>query len=504
MRSLRFVFLLLALTLSAFADTDSAALQKRLGLTVSLTTNRFQVIQQSAGAKPLSFVAGVALTNHSREAVPFTFPDAGSAQRKFVFRIIDAEGEQVWGSEAPPSAQVLTPGALKAGKAWKRTLQIPLTIGGEALATGLYTLEAKLADQEGSLGAYTRFKIVSPWGELDPQTGIAGTVVRLPNLAPAANETVSITELRPTARRPAFNAMTRTDAEGNFSIVAPPGRYRVSAGARYGSNTLILHSSNTSPVNNLQGVSAEATVVAGSFAQVNLTLPALPPLPPEFGPPPTGFTVQFWPDYTSDDIVVEVTSTFPTGGYASRLAYLHTTDDGVARLAYGVRIPTGGVTLAFETKGAVQKIPRTPGLHQVQVNGVPWNLPMLPPAQPLSPDTGIDIVAVQAGNSGDVPFANQKVTVTPLRFGGQQYINLDPDGQPQVTPRPAPFLWEGVTGEDGRISLDVPYGVYFVTLTWNHGNHSGTATYQVSFAVEPGERQAVTLRKEPGGEVYLP
>lgn len=510
MNRFRFLLLLLALVIPASGGVDSSP--RRLGLTVSLTTSSYRVAQPSAESRPAPFVAAVALTNYGRDAVPFSFPDAAAAQRRFVFRLSDAAGTQLWESEPSASATDLAPLSvpLAPGKSWRRTVQVPLVIGGQALAAGRYTLEATVADGGGGVGASTRFEVTSPWSGLDPLTGIEGTVVRGPGALPAPGTTISITELRATsrsARQPRFVATTHTDEQGSFRVVAPPGHYRVTAGET-GGLTLqpvitLLGSAQPVPLITSDSAAVDVVVSAGAFAHVSLTLPA-PSLPAGFDSPPYGFSMNLWEDYASDDIVVEVIATVSSGGYTTQLLPLGTSPDGVARLAFGMRRPTGSATQAFETLRTVRKIARTPGLHRVEVNGMSSELSALIAVDPLSPDTGIDVITVQSIGGVDVPFADQQVKVAPSR-NVQQSFTIGPDGQAQAVPPPTPFLWEGRSDANGRVSIDAPPGLRFVTLTWGENPSAGASySYYASVIVTAGQRTVVTLRKEPGGYVSAP
>jgi len=499
MSALRFVFLWLVLALPVIAGNPSSApIQKRLGLSISLTANRYQIPQHYPGGKPLSLVASVAMTNHGREAATFTFMDGFWAGQRFMFRIIDSQGEEVWRSEAEPSsASGVADAALRPGRTWRRTLQIPLTIGGEALAPGIYTLEASLATghtgHSGAIHASTRFEILSPWGDLDESTGIEGTVSQLLN-TPAANEPVWITELREpnrSDRRPPFTATTRTDSEGKFATITPPGRYRVAAGPGSEPGTSVLVASNALANVGAGSATTEVKVAAGSFAQVNLALLILPGLPPTFPLPDRGFGVQLWQDPMSDDVIVQVLMQVPTGGYAMRLAYIGTSVDGVARLAFGVRPPTGVATQAFVTHRTLHKLARTPGLRRVEVNEVGVDLTELIPAPVTSPDTGVDIFAV----FGDVPVPNARLKVksTPTV---QQAFTIGPNGEIQPLPIGPAFWWEGYSDENGQLSFDLAPGNYDLTLSWDAGSGSDAAgSYGRVVHLKAGERERVFLLK---------
>ena len=371
---------LFALPIATVGAVPPPPANTRGGLTISLSTSS-HLLPQATG-EPLrgSFTAAVSLTNQSRRNLSITFPDALAAKNRFVFRILDASGTERWQSEPSPvstaGSQVFAP--LGGGKVWRRTIEVPLAASGKALAPGIYTLEVAVADG-GSLGASTRFEIFSPWGELAADTGVDGVVFLAPDNSRAANADFYIRELREPSTldgRPRFASRVRTDGQGNFRFLTPPGRYAVVTDAGLGTGLLIPNQ--------------EFLVTAGSFTHLSFSLPKPRVLPLDYDSWNSSLSLKLWSDYTTDDLIIEATATTPSSGHSALLVSRGTGVDGVARFDFGIRRPTGPVTFAFEPVRASVKFARAPGLLRIEVNGIAVSLLEIIPAPALTADTGID------------------------------------------------------------------------------------------------------------------
>jgi hypothetical protein len=233
-----------------------------------------------------SFNACVSLTNRSRQAIPFTFNDAGP---RWIFRIVDSEDHEVWKSNSDgASAPVLTDDKLGPGKTWKQTASIPLVIDGTWLAAGVYTLQAYL-NADKAVSATSVFEVVA-----NPlvNTGIKGLVLKLippPDGTlgpiteiPAAGVQVRVTEIvDPLVRlaRPIFTWVGYTNDEGRFTVNTPPGRFLVSVYER-------PFWSIPDSVNALRIIAppipvatAEVTVQQGAFSEITLRYKSTTPPP---------------------------------------------------------------------------------------------------------------------------------------------------------------------------------------------------------------------------------
>lgn len=138
MRSItRFALLGFVAVLASFVPAAHAG-PLRHGLQVSLTTESFDVSADQA-----TITAFARLTNHGSEPVSFTFPNFYVANQVFNFRLFNSDGEQLWQSEL---AVVITGGPqsvdLLAHSTWERHVPVPLNVGGQPLAPGVYTVEA--------------------------------------------------------------------------------------------------------------------------------------------------------------------------------------------------------------------------------------------------------------------------------------------------------------------------------------------------------------------------
>jgi hypothetical protein len=242
-----------------------------------------------------SFAASVVLTNRSSGDIAFLFPNPAAAERHFKFRVLDNTGKELWASSGVETDGPTTEEILARRSVWRRTVLVPLIIGGNPLLPGQYTLEA-VVDADKQISASTIFEVVAPPDPDGKQTGIAGQVLRatgfltaqpvngpaiLPEDLPVAGARIAITEIldpnSPLARAPFFWQGV-TNAEGRFQANTPTGRFRVMA-------TLpplpLMNSTGILPPQGpLQFKTAEVTVEAGRFSEVTFRFPAAQPPPP--------------------------------------------------------------------------------------------------------------------------------------------------------------------------------------------------------------------------------
>lgn len=238
----------------------------RGGLNVSLVTSGYRFTEFSKEAPKVikgrivtpesknCFVASVSLSNRGRAPLPFRFNDAG---QRWTFRVLDSEDRELWKSDGDlASAQFIRDELLGAGKAWKRSVRIPLVVYDVPLAAGLYTVQAFL-NADKSVSAASTFEIVP---RLAPTTGIKGTVsipiygkiaeppprvidptnpwdylnVSIPmppviGKAPMVGSWVQITQIDTPAGETPFKWSGLTDTQGKFMVSTPPGKFSVYA-----------------------------------------------------------------------------------------------------------------------------------------------------------------------------------------------------------------------------------------------------------------------------------
>ena len=267
------------------------------GLQIALSTGGYKFVIPATppaavavvGASA-SFPATASLYNRSTTDITFTFPDAGAAQRKFIFRVFDKAGTLVWQSDAnaigvPVPADSSTDVKLAKGARWSRTTMIPLKPEGTALAPGIYSLEAAI-DADKKPGAASIFEVAAAPDPAQEQ-GINGLVLKpnaeaaapLPVEIPAAGANVSVVEVRtketPLAHVP-FVWTGKTGTDGKFTVKTPAGRFRVT--------TTLLPAVQTPPAANAEispvvSKTVDVTVDAGKYSDITIHLPATPPPP---------------------------------------------------------------------------------------------------------------------------------------------------------------------------------------------------------------------------------
>lgn len=255
---LTFLWLVLAVFSGLAFGGDLAYRPVNGGLQMSLTTNGYQFevgtpLQptkvkkgpRASATKVPSLVASVALANRGSVAVPFTFAHGAAAERKFRFKVFTEDGTQIWESEPDAAGgSAAVEAKLEKRSPWRRTVQVPLSIGGSWLASGRYTLEASV-DAEGGPGATAVFEVVNGGAgyiPAPPNTGILGKVVEVSmgsntettpaTEVPVGGAQVRVEEILPpgaqTLRAP-FTWYGMTDAEGNFRAPTISGRFKVTA-----------------------------------------------------------------------------------------------------------------------------------------------------------------------------------------------------------------------------------------------------------------------------------
>ena len=323
--------------IAAFAPENAAAQNGRpkpltpaapkAGLTISLTTSGYQFPQTpliilsgtpNALTKSSSrsvrrssdfvliraFNASVSLVNHTNNDIAFEFPTAADNESRFVFSVFDSNDTLVWQSDADTAAaQIVTTGTLRARSAWRQQTIVPLTLDGNFLAAGRYTLEARVnGTPEFSATASFEVKETGSGGPSNPppdlHSGIKGVVVAGPSggaqldvqlaAMPMPHAVVHITGpiLVPPPREtgalmPDYIGVggvhiVTADDQGKFQITLPPGKYFASASYPagtvhpLGANT----SSDTAQLNIvIPGYGGQiATVTENQFTEVTLQI----------------------------------------------------------------------------------------------------------------------------------------------------------------------------------------------------------------------------------------
>jgi hypothetical protein len=305
----RFLLFPLFALASALAGENSPSpilppIEVPAGLLVSLTASGYKFIVADTPAQPTlrrlavaeqpgarwkhSFVAGAVVANRSRSDIKFTFPDTANAALKWAFRVLDAAGAEVWHSDADVvGAEVETEQTLAHGKCWRRVIEVPLALGEEPLAPGVYTLEATVAADK-PISATSIFEVVAK-PELPADSGINGHVVKLPPpesatpvaAYPVPGAIINISEIRLDNARystPPFNWVGRAGDDGNFTVKTPPGRFRVTAtepitvDPPVPTNTVSQTLIPRAPLSK----TVEVTVEQGHFSEVTIQLNAPP------------------------------------------------------------------------------------------------------------------------------------------------------------------------------------------------------------------------------------
>lgn len=303
------------------------------GLQTSLSTGHFLVVpgpaesrSQVGGPRTPGVRATAAVVNRGRQGVPFGFANESVQKRGWYFRLVNANGEQVWESEAQPEAETESDSAgvtlmLRPGRSITRTVLVPMVLpDGKALAAGRYVLEAVLlsdlpltastvilvrgADtppvQDKKLGVIQGRAVHAQRdenGQMPPAPGFRVTVVpsgrgieplRL-NGAPEADSDAGPNVVRPPVRPtpPAWTGLT--DEKGEFRAEVPAGNYEVKV--EFEGAVIAIY-----PPPPLPRGQAQVTVQAGRTTDTTIVLtlqhpewwraPVLSRFPEHWGPPP--------------------------------------------------------------------------------------------------------------------------------------------------------------------------------------------------------------------------
>jgi hypothetical protein len=148
----------------------------------------------------------------------------------FKFRVFNSAGEQLWESEENVRiAGGETPRTLAPNQTWRRSIEVPLSRGGQPLPADTYTLETRV-DAEPTMGATVVFRVVgsAPPGEPTKELVYSVTKVRarhVPTFAPPPEVAVEATGTVPTGgwTKPELRLRGRA-ADGflEFDFVAQP------------------------------------------------------------------------------------------------------------------------------------------------------------------------------------------------------------------------------------------------------------------------------------------
>ena len=248
--------------------------QKRLGLSVNLTTNgvifegtipldqrlpfvalpgnlsaianRKVAPKKIASSSPEArqgLVAEASFINRTGDDFEVSFYNRASARHKVQFSLSPTYGEdQIWTSA--PDAWDLSPGEdsnedgepdaatevrFASGETWRRTVRVPMKdIEGNPLSPGLYTITVHAGGTPGAT-ASTTFQInppPPPEGQPGFTTGISGTAFREGPRWQHVASNIVVTELNP-PNRAAYTWSGELAAGASFDVRAFPGTYRV-------------------------------------------------------------------------------------------------------------------------------------------------------------------------------------------------------------------------------------------------------------------------------------
>jgi len=381
------LFLLLVSFLGLIAAPAQA--QSGQGLQISLVTGGYRfdvttpapaksIAKTRAVPKKASFPANVLLRNLSHSSVPLTYPDAAAAAHGFRFRVLAEDGSVAWQSEADPAAgtdPVVT--ELRAKKVLRRTVEIPLKVGGAWLPTGRYTLEAT-AGLNGP-AATSVFELTSP---LDSGTGIRGRVFLQDGDGPEVpvSATVQISELKllfPGGdQSEPFSWTGTTDAEGRFSVATPPGSYSINVTPLIEADPSVL----SEPAVSAKPIEI-VRVIEGQYSEYNYEIhsslqstKSLVPWVTSVSAYQNGFITNSFPTVYHPILEIRATGSVPTGGYVNpRLVprVSNTLTSELLEFDFLIDPPAPGtmVTHSFVTHAATYYLPGVAGVPRVRVYG---------------------------------------------------------------------------------------------------------------------------------------
>jgi hypothetical protein len=332
-------------------------------------------------------VASVNLTNRSSQDLTFTFADEAAAQRRFDFRVIDSQGEEVWsggGVVAGVSAPQSTTATLRNRSKWSSVVRIPLKVDGAWLSPGVYTVEAALAG-EPRIGATALFEVAQLRGPLPPPEppqlgGIKGQVF-VPTagneLVVAPGARVSVEELLPSTMEnlrimPGFRWAGVTNAEGRFELKLPAGRFRVVATWIDGVNEVDQRVITGEPFQvtlPLRG-SKEVVVTTGEVSEVRLDLKAgLVEIGTRLVSSLTSVKVRVLPTFAPPSMLeVSAEGMVNTGGWSNaQLRQRRVTPEGIIEFDFVAKPPEGMATQAFAPISAKTNVSQPENYRGVRV-----------------------------------------------------------------------------------------------------------------------------------------
>ena len=344
---------------------------------INTTGYRFQQpLVQDADARGGSFGASASITNGSRTAVPFSFPQGLAEGERIVFKVFNSDGVEMWRSEAAPAGAPVDE-TLRPGRTWKRTARIPLVPNGVALPVGTYSVEAGLANGDPVL-ASTIFEVMArPVGPAVPVNGFVlksyfdGKSTQFHSFAAGAWVTAS--RVSEGFRYIWFSGQDTvvTGSDGRFSAAVEPGRYEISAILQ--ASTPIQRGTSDDGLPLFIGLpafshgSVKVTASEGKVCQPVIMLGGSE-LQRIHG---TGEVTIARDAAEPGTVIVKAQGVVNTGGWSSQmLVSQELTTEGILLLDFMARPPAGGATQAFATVDVTMKMPLLPGMKGVRVRSL--------------------------------------------------------------------------------------------------------------------------------------
>src|SRR5688572_7182480 len=130
--ALQFVSFLLLVLWQGPIQAANAANDGPFGIRVIVNVSGYrfqQPLVQDATARGGSFSASASITNGSRTAVPFSFPQGLAEGERILFKVYNSDGQEIWRSKAAPAGEPVLE-ILRSGRSWKQTARIPLMVNG--------------------------------------------------------------------------------------------------------------------------------------------------------------------------------------------------------------------------------------------------------------------------------------------------------------------------------------------------------------------------------------
>jgi hypothetical protein len=341
------------------------------GIRVSVNTNGYrfqQPLVQDATGRGGSFSANAIITNGSRTAVPFSFPQGLAEEERILFKVYNSDGDEVWRSQAAPAGEPVQE-TLRGGRSWKGTARIPLVLNGVALPAGTYSVEAGLANGDPVL-ASTIFEVTPrPTGTAVPVNGFVlkssfdGNSTQFHSFA--AGAVVEAFRMPEGDAYPWLSGQKiGTNSDGQFSATAATGRYEIRA-------LLHIHSTPVPRGDYYIGVDYFAGgAVTVSVSESKVCRPVIM-LSAGGGQQQIHGTGEVTISRDAADpatVTVKAKGAVNSGGwFAQLLVSRELTTDGILLLDFMAHPPLGAATQAFETVNATVKMPLLPGMKGVQV-----------------------------------------------------------------------------------------------------------------------------------------